>query len=66
MSAWKKKRLGKDYCMGHDRRQIRVGQSPEPVAVIRVLEPVGPGDEIVLTPRMIRWAAIGYLSELGR
>lgn len=59
MSVWKRKRLGASYVFGVQRRQIRVGCAAEPVVVIRVLATMQPGDELVLTRRDVKFAAMG-------
>lgn len=64
MGDWKRDRLGPGYVVGVQRRQIRVGRRPEPVVVVRLLEDMKSGDELVLTRRDVRFAATGMEYEL--
>ena len=64
--SWKRKRLGASYVMSVPRRQIRVGKAIEPVGILRVLEDMKAGDEIVMTRRDVRFVALGIDYELRR
>lgn len=66
MSDWKRARLGPSYTIGVRRRQIRVGCEPEPIVVVRLIEDMKAGDEIVLTRRAMRFASIGMEYEIRR
>lgn len=66
MVDWKRKRLGPSYTIGVQRRQVRVGKPGEPVVVVRVVEGLKPGDELILTRRVVQFAASGVEFELRR
>lgn len=64
--GWRRQRLGPSFLVGVQRRQVRVGRQAEPVAVIRLIEDVKAGEELILTRRDVRFAAIGLDYELRR
>ena len=63
---WRRALLGGSYVMGVQRRQIRVGRHVEPIVVIRLIDDMKAGDELVMTRRDVRFAATGIDYELNR
>jgi hypothetical protein len=62
-TARRKRRLGVSYLHGVQRRQVRIGKTKEPVAVIRLYEGAEPNDEVILTRRDLAWLIDGMAHE---